>query len=44
MQVVLDLVLLSVSLSCDCFLNQADKLAEQPGAKALYNMRKHRQS
>ena len=39
-QVALDLALLSVSLSCDCFLNLTDKLVEQPEAGVLHNMRK----
>jgi hypothetical protein len=40
MQVVLDLGLLWVSLSCDCFLNLADMLVEQPGVEVLHNMSK----
>jgi hypothetical protein len=39
-QVALDLVLLLVSSSYDCFLNLTDKLAEQPEAGVLHNMRK----
>jgi hypothetical protein len=39
-QVALDLALLLVSLSCDCFLNLTDKLVEQPEAGVLHNMRK----
>jgi hypothetical protein len=39
-QVALDLVLLLVSLSCDRFPYLTDKLAEQPEAGVLHNMRK----
>jgi hypothetical protein len=36
-QVVSDLALLLVSLSCDGFLNLTDKLVEQPEAGVLHN-------
>jgi hypothetical protein len=39
-KVVLGLVLLLVSLSCDRSLNPTDKLVELPGAGVLHNIRK----